>query len=224
MVGAVCSSSALLDGASQYPPIAHRLHPSPDWCGRYDLILAAGVGFTGPKLNSATIGGGICFGEYEKCSAMVSGSSDAELIALGTRNQSNYHERHEHLTMLQERARQNDVIAAELYAGFDAAIGMAFFYAAITAVTMGDIATAFVGSDNFPSWMREVGIEAYDQAACDEAGGSELLPIVIYSSRSVCCRSGRCLLCLHVICHARCHNRRAGASHGSTRRVRNGVP
>ena len=141
----------------------------------YDLVLAAEVGFAAgaaPVLNSLTIGGGICFGDSTKCLAMVSGSSDAELIALGTSEPSNYHERHAHLTMLQERAKSNGVIAAKLYAGFDTSSGMVFFYAAITAVTMADIASAFVGSDNLPGWMSELGIEAYDQAACDAAGGN----------------------------------------------------
>ena len=55
---------------------------------------------------------------------MVSGSSDSELIAQGNNKPANYHE---HLTMLQERAKNNGVVAAELYAGFDST-GKAFFY------------------------------------------------------------------------------------------------
>jgi hypothetical protein len=47
-----------------------------------------------------------------------------------------------------------------------------FWQAAITAVTMADIANAFVpDSTTLPDWMSTVGIEGYDQDVCDDAGG-----------------------------------------------------
>ena len=144
----------------------------------YDLVLAAEVGVAAgaPVVKSMTIGGGICFGKYSNCDAMVSGSNEEELIAQGHRTVPRFDDYHEHLTMLQSQAKTTGTIAAKLYAGFDAT-GKAFFYAGITAVTMADIAKAFVGSNKLPDWMSKVGIEAFDQDTCDTAGGR--LPVAM---------------------------------------------
>lgn len=144
----------------------------------YDLVLAAEVGVAAgaPVVNSMTIGGGICFGKYSNCNTMVSGSNEEELIAQGHSTVPRFNDYHEHLTMLQSQTKTTGTIAAKLYAGFDAT-GKSFFYAGFTAVTMADIANAFVGSDNLPNWMSTVGIEAFDQDTCDKAGGK--LPVAM---------------------------------------------
>ena len=147
----------------------------------FDLILAAEVGVIGivPTINRLTIGGGICFGPQNKCSALVSGHNEEELLQKAGHNEEEgllmqvprFTDYHEHLAMLQSRPKIRGAIAAKLYAGFGAD-GDVFFYAGVTAVTVADIAAAFVGESRLPSWMGKVGIEAYDQDACDEAGGN----------------------------------------------------
>ena len=143
----------------------------------YNLVLAAEVGVVGlvPVVNSLTIGGGICFGKYDDCAALVSGNTDEELLALGHSTTPRFSDYHEHVAMLQARGKLTGTIAAKLYAGFSAG-EEAFFYAGFTAVTMADIAAAFAGSSQLPDWMSSVRIEAYDQDACDEAGGERVRP------------------------------------------------
>ena len=58
-------------------------------------------------------------------------------------------------------------IAAKAYIGMDIAHGGAFLYAAISQVSLMDLAKAFTDSDNsLPSWFGEIRIQPYDRAKC----------------------------------------------------------
>ena len=64
-------------------------------------------------------------------------------------------------------------IAAKTYIGMDIADGNAFLYAAISEVSLMDLAKAFTDSDDsLPEWLGKIAIEPYDKAKCQEQDSS----------------------------------------------------
>eukprot|EP00658_Telonema_sp_P-2_P067914 TRINITY_DN5684_c0_g2_i8.p1 TRINITY_DN5684_c0_g2~~TRINITY_DN5684_c0_g2_i8.p1 ORF type:complete len:1445 (+),score=472.45 TRINITY_DN5684_c0_g2_i8:193-4527(+) len=151
------------------------------WLQMYDLVLAAEVGVAAgvPVINSLTIGGGLCFGSYSKCKVLVSGDDEATLLERGHSTTPQHGDYEKHLALV-EKAKLTGVVAAKLYAGFDLD-GNVFMYAGITKVNLADIASAFSGSNNLPGWLSKIGLEAYDQQACDEQGGTACFAYMSYA-------------------------------------------
>jgi hypothetical protein len=64
-------------------------------------------------------------------------------------------------------------IAAKTYIGMDIADGNAFLYAAISEVSLMDLAKALTDSDDsLPGWLGKIAIEPYDKAKCQEQDNS----------------------------------------------------
>jgi len=162
----------------------------------FDLYLNAEVGVAGgaPTVNKIVIGGGICIGQAPACKKLMATAPPTERVAgrelayLGARTrltnlelgesellgdevdefdqlQSQSQARLQHLVN-HGGSKVPGAMAAKIYVGFEAASGNAFFYAAISKMTLGEALMAVVGAEVKLHWLGQLAISGFDEKAC----------------------------------------------------------